>query len=403
MFAVDVPFNSFLMFRVQLREHDEVSISDPGDDDDIAEFTKYFSFADLEAMSDLNHKIFSNNMDGGYKGEYTLKWHLEFNPHNSTRFKLPHLKEHDHAVIGNFQGDIADEILIASPHVSMPQPFYNFNIYNGAGTLLKPFIAPLCFFEKVAAGDVTGDGLDEIIVGDLSDGLIIYNYNGPPSMFEIKADLPLYHGLAAADMDNDGKAEIFVASPDDDTIYVYKTTEIPIKEIILPWDFEGIGPPGPDMDPPQDSFMVGNVTGDATPEIVIVDHKPGSLQPYPSDCGIIRVFDIKTELYVPGYKLAKDGSGNPFCQVNSYDAACLGDVSGDNKLELLVAFSDRTHSYGGFRILAYDLQSGIICGEYFWPTFNIYDRFVSGNVMNQYKDQILVISQQDGFVNIGMR
>jgi hypothetical protein len=148
--------------------------------------------------------------------------------------------------------------------------------------------------------------------------------------------------------------------------------------------------------------MVGDVIGDATPEIVIVDHRTGSFQSYPSDCGIIRVFDIKTEHYVPGYKLKKNGGGNPFCQVNSYDAACLGDVSGDSKLELLVAFSDRTNSSGGFRILAYDLQSGIISGEYFWPIFSVLDGFVSGNVMNQDKDQIIVVSRQDGFVNIGM-
>jgi hypothetical protein len=257
---------------------------------------------------------------------------------------------------------------------------------------LKYLSLPFAPHDKVAAGDITGDGYDEIILSD-DDGnqIEVYNYNGE-RLCGFSAPRNLYDGLAAADIDGDGKAEIISLTNKDDTIWIYKGSGFFIKKIELPWDFKGTRETGPDTR--HDAFMVGDVMADSKPEIVILEN---------TGLGVcnVRIYSFETEDYMPGYPKPLSQFSSFGCIFTDYDAACLGDITGDSKLELLIA-TDEAQQSNGLQIKVYDLQNGELAMVYLWPIFTLYDGFVAGNLMNRDKDQLIIVEDDENTVSISL-
>jgi hypothetical protein len=193
-------------------------------------------------------------------------------------------------------------------------------------------------------------------------------------------------------MDSDGKAEIFVANPDNDTVFIYRADGKQVKYIQLPWDFKGVRLTGPGTG--RDIFMVADVFSDGMPEIVIIEWISGSHH------SNLRLWDVNTESCVPGFEIPTSGSSNPLAQVFHCHAACIGGMSYTSELDLLVATTEGMQNMGP-KIQNYDFLSRNYYELYYWPIFSEHDTLVSGNIMNRGKDQIIVVSRSDNTVYVG--
>lgn len=117
---------------------------------------------------------------------------------------------------GDLDGDKIDEIIIGAG--AGIKPFVK--IYNSNGTLLKTFRAYDKNFRggvRVAAGDIDADGLDEIITGAGEGGgphVRVFEADGKPRYVQFFAFDKNFRGgvdVATSDIDNNGKDEIIMA------------------------------------------------------------------------------------------------------------------------------------------------------------------------------------------------
>ncbi|HHD62826.1 MAG TPA: hypothetical protein ENK96_00350 [Desulfobulbaceae bacterium] len=131
---------------------------------------------------------------------------------------------------GDFNGDGYDDIIIGAPYFDKGQGHEGmaFLYYGPPGGLLWPFPLQLggdvtnAYFGKnvAAAGDVNGDGYDDVIIGAPTspfDGKAFIYYgdaflNFPPKSFLSAGDVV----SGAGDVNGDGFADVIVAAPDFD-------------------------------------------------------------------------------------------------------------------------------------------------------------------------------------------
>lgn len=117
---------------------------------------------------------------------------------------------------GDFDGDSLDEIIVGTGSGSQPMVL----IFDGSGTFVDSFEAYATTYDKgiyVEAGDIDGDGLDEIVTGT--------DYGGGPHVRAFESDGTVvasffaydefFRGgvrVAVADLDDNGTAEIYTAA-----------------------------------------------------------------------------------------------------------------------------------------------------------------------------------------------
>lgn len=354
-----------------------------GADDFVANETVTFGYDNLCAWAEeSNNRAVALYLDGGGSGRYILRFHLEFEQQASQSFNARFTGWDDFAV-GNLQGDAQDEVLIVDED-AVGGNDGRYYIYNGAGSSLESFVAFYTHFDRVAIGDVIGDGYEEIIHAcDDDDGWIrIYNTSGT-ELGEFPRFRPAkfthYDGLAVGNVSGDDKAEILVACDDDRKVYLYGGNGAVLGNFNLTWDFKGCR--YLDNDSRDDVFLVGDVAGDAYAEIVMIDCNGAHSKVY--------VYDASgTQLYAPF---------EVFFTPN--DAATLADLTGDAKKELVVA-ADEGDGQNGYVNRIYDCAGRVQIGTRFWPCFTNYDGFAAGDVLGTGKDQLLLSTDEDDRVYI---
>ena len=122
---------------------------------------------------------------------------------------------------GDVDGDGIDEILIGSAHVRDYKTYLTFLDFESESSIVQhewflPYVIGARFGINIAAGDVNGDGVDEIITGPGP-----YEYSGC-HLKVFNAGWELLYGMfpyeyhfglnvASGDMDGDGIYEVVVA------------------------------------------------------------------------------------------------------------------------------------------------------------------------------------------------
>ena len=188
--------------------------------------------------------------------------------------------------------------------------------------------------DGLAAGDVNGDGKAEIVHGDRSDWLAVYSLNDRIRRGSI--DFEKWDEVAAGDVDGDGRDEIIHADRDD-RIDIYKLDGSIRRIKTFNLDFEG-----------GDDLEAGDVNGDGRDEIIHADRGDW-----------IRVYSMQ------GTKLAAF-----HIDFENEDRICVGDVNGDGRDEIVHGDRDdwiRIYNESGSKLAEFHLdfegRDGLQCGD----------------------------------------
>ncbi|UCG59850.1 MAG: AbfB domain-containing protein, partial [Phycisphaerales bacterium] len=182
---------------------------------------------------------------------------------------------------------------------------------------------PLTYGEKgdrLAAGDVDGDGRDEVIYGDRGNKLFVYDTksNRAEDLEIAEFDFDNMDGLAVGDLNLDGIDEIVVASSDLEELQIITPGAAPIR-------FGGlIG--GWEVNIQQwDGLAVGDVDHDGYDEIVLADRSDD----------MIRIFKVEgtSQGRGKGIGISKIAPANSFdWDFDEKDVLVLGDINSDSVL-----------------------------------------------------------------------
>lgn len=188
---------------------------------------------------------------------------------------------------GDIDGDGTDEIVTGPGPGGGPQV----RVFDQNGAPVLQFFAYDQNFRggvNVALGDVNGDGKDEIITGPNSRGgphIRVFNQDGLPTEWEVFAFSPDFRGginLAAGDINGDGRDEIGVCPAGDAQawckIYQYDSG----ATILAQWNSFGLVECGAEI-------AMADVTGNNKAEIVVGAGPTGGPQ--------VRVFNQKGEWF----------------------------------------------------------------------------------------------------------
>ncbi len=204
--------------------------------------------------------------------------------------------------------------------------------------------------DGLAAGDVDGDGVAEIVHGDRDDRIAVYTLSSTLGGFTV--DFEKWDELAAGDLNGDGRDEIVHADRDDE-IHVYTVLGGFRMISSFTLDFEA-----------GDDLEVGDVNGDGRDEIVHADRGDR-----------MRILDIN------GNELS-----NFRVDFEDEDRICVGDVNGDGKDEIV-------HGDRGDRVVVYDM-SGRKLSE-FSLDFEGRDGLQCGDVNGDGRDEIVHADRGD--------
>lgn len=354
-----------------------------GADDLVANETVTLSYEDLRTWARSAaygdpHRPMVLDLDGGGSGHYHLRWHLEFDRQASRSFGAKFTPRDDFAVgdlIANPIGCGKEEVLVVVDE-DAPDPNGRFYIYSSTGGRYGFFDAFYTRYDRVAVGDVLGDGYGEVIVASDDAGGKITVYNGQGlQQRNFSARFTKYDGLAVGNVLGDAKAEILVACDEDKKVYVYDGNGRKVGEFGINWNFRGCR--YLEEDTRHDAFLVGDVLGDGYAEIVMIDNQNGGHSK-------VHVYDANgRELRAPFEVF-----------FTHFDAAALGDLKGDAKKELLIATDDGDEAKG-YAVRLYDIGSGSQVFVRYWPCFTRYDGFAAGDVLGAGRDQVVLATDED--------
>ncbi len=216
------------------------------------------------------------------------------------------------------------------------------------------------------------------------DGGQIRIYDGLGNKLkQFPAPFTKYDGLAVGNVTGDSKAEILIARDDDRRVYILNVEPEPRVLKTFPVDaFSGCRYTADAESNRHDGFAVGDVLGDDFAEIVIAVNRNGKNS-------TVHIFDFS------GRELHKFNTFFTHC-----DGFILADIYGDDKAEVVVAVDDGDKE-NGFTIYATEVRTNTILGR-FWPLFTKYDGFAAGDLNGDGKDEILIATDEDDRVYIGM-
>ena len=212
------------------------------------------------------------------------------------------IEGYDDLAVGDVNGDRKDEIILGDADDDYIRLFtINGNSdVNGDG---NPDYFDVDFerHDRVAAGDVNGDGVEEIILGDASrNNITIYNINGNElASFEPNGGYSGEDEIASGDVDGDGIDEIVFGDGNGHKIYIY-TMDGKVKNNLPPINahFDS-----------SDELAVGDVNRDGLDEIITGDENDGKIHIFDAAGRQLASFDV-------GYQNA--------------DGLAVGDINGDS-------------------------------------------------------------------------
>ena len=156
----------------------------------------------------------------------------------------------DRLAVGDVDGDGKDEIIHASRDDKIA-------IYDSSGLKEGEFQADFERGDGFAAGDIDGDGKDEIIQGDRNDRIVIYDAAGRNKYNPFEINYEEGDEVACGDVDGDGREEI-IHGDRNDRIAVYGYLGNKKSEFQV--DFER-----------EDGLAAADVDGDGKDEIIHAD------------------------------------------------------------------------------------------------------------------------------------
>jgi len=126
-------------------------------------------------------------------------------------------EQHDGFAAGDLTGDGIDELIVADRGDQIIVLDANLAATNR-------FVRDVQEGDRLAAGNVTGDAKEEIIFGDRNNWIYIYNASGfELAKFQLD-EFAAFDGLACGDVTGTAADEIIIASRDDDYVYVYNVS-----------------------------------------------------------------------------------------------------------------------------------------------------------------------------------
>ncbi len=360
-----------------------------GDKDDwLGEAEVTLSYRELKDLAE-NHShiprrlVFGDNT----KGKYWLRYHIEFGEGATKEFPV-NFNEWDDLAVGNIDRTPPEEIVVVS-NKDAAGDNGRFCIYDGNGRLIRCFDAPYSPGDRLAVGDTNGDGICEIIVASPQNGGIARMYDAAGSLVDrISIPFAKHDGVAVGDVNGDGRDEVLLARVSEQKIYVFSAApqERKLDEFLMNWKFKGFGYAAKDRK--HDVFLVGDVVGDSSAEIVMIENKNDT-------SSVIRVYNGKgREVTNP---LTVGALGAAF---RHYNGAALGDLYGDKKKELILAAADDDGSYSFTTVIA-DLATGKRVGTRHWPWYLKRSKMAAGAVFQPGKAQVVVANTSDKRVYVG--
>jgi len=175
-------------------------------------------------------------------------------------------QEYDGLAAGDVDGDGVDEILYGSrdgDYIAIIEPADRTTRKIDVGDFQKG--------EGIAAGDLDGDGTEEIVYGDRDDWITFYKMDGT-QLAKFRSDFLMHDGLAAGDLNRDGKAEVVVIHGPSNDVKVYSGTGLLLRT--FKHGFEAYWSSGDaahvgDPAASGDRIAIGDVDGDGQGELVI--------------------------------------------------------------------------------------------------------------------------------------
>lgn len=187
-----------------------------------------------------------------------------------------------------------------------------YGVYNTNGSISLPMSSP-------AIGDVTGDGIADIVVGSMDGWLVVLTSDGSAtqqrSVLVGDGNAAIQATPALADLNGDGVLDVVVASlrnvPGQSQVIAYNMRPA-TPQVLFAASDSGLSPGSGFLGTP----AVGDINGDGSPDIVAAG------------------FDQRIHAW------GLNGAELPGFPVYSYDSslssASLADVNGDGRLEIVV-------------------------------------------------------------------
>ncbi len=180
------------------------------------------------------------------------------------------VEHYDSMVVGNLDGEGEDEIVIADASDD------KIHIFSHDLSEIGSFNAGIERYDDIALGDVNGDGQLEIILGDASDpsgkGIRVFDSSGNElGWIKISGGYERYDRVDAGDVDGDGVDEIVHGDASDDNIHVYKWNSS------TQGHFSGVTQFNMDYSR-EDEIAVGDVDSDGIAEIIFAEGTNGAIE-----------------------------------------------------------------------------------------------------------------------------
>ena len=188
--------------------------------------------------------------------------------YNLTEYNRP-VETYDCLESADLNNSGTDEIILAD---ASDDKIHNYDISSGGLLDIANYDKDIERYDDIAVGDVNGDGVKEVILGDASvdsssgHSIKIFNYSSGSEIAYIKVSggYERYDRVAAGDVDGDGVDEIVFGDASSDNIVIYKWNESAVG------NFERVRQFNVDYSR-EDEIAVADVNGNGKAEIIFAE------------------------------------------------------------------------------------------------------------------------------------